>query len=122
MIYETLYSVIETNEKVIPHTSAKYVPKTTGFAEKGAHCSAMSQEKIPYFRTAITAIFKNWTALQLAVNHVSCFRLLKIIPKIYIFSQNAGGLQSKEKAEWMEESLETWFYENKDIEPYEVCV
>ena len=81
MIYETLYSVIETNEKVIPHTSAKYVPKTTGFAEKGAHCSAMSQEKIPYFRTAITAIFKNWTALQLAVNHVSCFRLLKIIPK-----------------------------------------
>ena len=21
----------------------------------------------------------------------------------------------------MEESLETWFYENKDIEPYEVC-
>jgi len=95
--------VIETNiVKVIPSTTAKTIPKTTGFAEKGAHCSAMSQEKIPYFRTAITAIFKNWTALQLAVNH------------------NAGGLQSKEKAEWMEESLETWFYENKDIEPYEV--
>ena len=113
--------MIETNiVKVIPSTTAKTIPKTSGFAEKIAHCSRMSQEKIPYFRTAITAIFKNWTALQLAVNHVSCFRLLKIIPKIYIFSQNAGGLQSKEKAEWMEESLETWFYENKDIEPYEV--
>jgi len=65
-------------------------------------CSTMSQEKLPHFGTAISAIFKNWTALQLAVNH------------------NAGGPQSKEKAEWMEESLETWFYQNKDLEPYEV--
>ena len=51
------------------------------------------------------------------------FKLLKIILKILaatVLSQNAGGPQSKEKAEWMEESLETWFYENKDLEPYEV--
>ena len=40
--------------------------------------SAMSQEKIPHFRTAITAIFKNWTALQLAVNHVSCSSCWKL--------------------------------------------
>ena len=82
-MWNSLFCDRKTNKivKVILCTSAKIVPKTTGFAEKGAHCSAMSQEKIPYFRTAITAIFKNWTALQLAVNHVSCFGCWKLSSK-----------------------------------------
>jgi len=63
----------------------------------------MSETKVPYFKTAITAIFKNWSALQLAVAH------------------NAGGPQSKEKADWMEEVTEQWFYDNQDIQPYELA-
>ena len=31
----------------------------------------MADVRTPYFRTAITAIFKNWSALQLCVAHVS---------------------------------------------------
>ena len=80
------------------------------------------QERPPHFRTAITAIFKNWTALQLAVNHVSGWYKKIKFARYNFFPQNAGGPQSKEKAEWMEESLETWFYENKDLEPYEVWI
>ena len=34
--------------------------------------------------------------------------------------QHAGGTQSKEKAEWLEDVTEEWFYENKDVEPYEL--
>ena len=34
--------------------------------------------------------------------------------------KEAGGPKSKAIAEWMEEALETWFYENKDLEAVEV--
>ena len=34
--------------------------------------------------------------------------------------QHAGGTQSKEKADWLEDVTENWFYENKDVEPYEL--
>jgi len=62
----------------------------------------MADVRTPYFRTAITAIFKNWSALQLCVAH------------------QGGGPQSKEKAEWMEEVTENWFHENRDIQAFEV--
>jgi len=57
---------------------------------------------VKFFNVAIDAIFKNWTALQLAVN------------------QSAGGPQSKEKAEWMKGVTENWFYENSNLDKYEV--
>ena len=75
---------------------------------------------VPYFRTAITAIFKNWTALQMAVSHVSVFFLIINSVLIHFILKEAGGPKSKAIAEWMEEALETWFYENKDLEAVEV--
>ena len=36
------------------------------------------------------------------------------------FIKEAGGPKSRAIAEWMEEALETWFYENKDLEAVEV--
>ena len=86
--------------------------------------SAMSQGSahpipVPYFRTAITAIFKNWTALQMAVSHVSFFLKLNGATCSF-YLKEAGGPKSKAIAEWMEEALETWFYENKDLEAVEV--
>ena len=57
---------------------------------------------LKYFKVAIDAIFKNWTALQMLVK------------------QGAGGPQSREKAEWMTGVTENWFYENKDLEVFEV--
>ena len=54
------------------------------------------------FHVSVDAIFKNWTALQLAV------------------SQGAGGTQSKEIADWMVDALVQWFNENENLEPYEV--
>ena len=39
---------------------------------------------------------------------------------IYFILKEAGGPKSKAIAEWMEEALETWFYENKDLEAVEV--
>jgi len=57
---------------------------------------------IQLFHRAIEIIFKNWSALQLAVAHES------------------GGPQSKEKAEWMVGATETWFHENEDLEDWEV--
>jgi len=62
----------------------------------------MALIKHPHFNTAVDAIFKNWSALQLAVSHGS------------------GGPQSAAKAEWMIEVTENWFYENKELNPYEV--
>jgi len=59
--------------------------------------------ELKYFKVAIDAIFQNWSALQLAV------------------TQGAGGPQSKEKAEWMVGVMENWFYENKDLEDFEVA-
>ena len=59
--------------------------------------------ELKYFKVAIDAIFQNWSALQLAV------------------TQGAGGPQSKEKAEWMVGVTENWFYENKDLEDFEVA-
>ena len=35
--------------------------------------------------------------------------------------QQSGGPQSREKAEWLAQVLENWFYENKDLEAYEVA-
>jgi len=55
------------------------------------------------FNEAIASIFKSWSALQLAVAH------------------ETGGPQSKEKAEWMVGATETWFYENEDLEDWEVA-
>jgi len=63
---------------------------------------ASTPKKLPHFYTAIDAIFKNWSGLQLAV------------------ANNAGGPQSVEIAQWMVQVTENWFYENKDLEPYEV--
>ena len=39
---------------------------------------------------------------------------------IHFILKEAGGPKSKAIAEWMEEALETWFYENKDLEAVEV--
>jgi len=55
-----------------------------------------------HFRTAVEAILKNWTALQLAV------------------SQGSAGHDSKAIADWMVDATVQWFAENKDLEPYEV--
>eukprot|EP00092_Neocalanus_flemingeri_P020571 GFUD01022286.1.p1 GENE.GFUD01022286.1~~GFUD01022286.1.p1 ORF type:complete len:170 (-),score=50.98 GFUD01022286.1:73-582(-) len=57
---------------------------------------------VQLFKHAIDAIFKNWSALQLAIAHQS------------------GGPQSKEKAEWLVGATEAWFYENKDLQDWEV--
>ena len=54
------------------------------------------------FYTSCDAILKNWTALQLAV------------------TQEAGGPQSKAKAQWFADALVQWFNENKDLEADEV--
>ena len=54
------------------------------------------------FYTSCDAILKNWTALQLAV------------------SQEVGGPQSKEIAQWMVDAVVQWFTENDDLEAYEV--
>jgi len=63
----------------------------------------LQQTKLKLFNVAIDAIFKNWSALQLAVYH------------------DAGWPHSKEKAEWLVGVTENWFYENKDLEYYEVA-
>jgi len=57
---------------------------------------------VKFFNVAIDAIFKNWSALQLAVAH------------------QAGGPESREKAEWMKSATENWFYENNNLEKWEV--
>jgi len=57
---------------------------------------------VKFFNVAIDAIFKNWSALQLAVAH------------------QAGGPESREKAEWMKSATENWFYENSNLEKWEV--
>jgi hypothetical protein len=54
------------------------------------------------FPNAVDVIFKNWTALQLAV------------------SQGAGGPQSRAIAAWLVNATAQWFSENRDLEPYEV--
>ena len=54
------------------------------------------------FRTSVDAIFKNWTALQLAV------------------SQGAAGHQSSAIAQWMVDAVLQWFSENENLEPHEV--
>jgi pre-rRNA-processing protein TSR2 len=55
-----------------------------------------------HFRTAVEAILKNWTALQLAV------------------SQHAAGGHSAAVANWMVDAVLQWFSENKDLQPFEV--
>ena len=87
---------------------------------------------VKLFNVAIDAIFKNWAALQLAVKHVSKKKIQITIssilfisfptdhPKCFSFSQEAGGPQSKEKADWMAGATENWFYENKDLQDFEV--
>ena len=64
--------------------------------------AAEGDSGLKYFKAAIDAIFKNWEALQMLVKDM------------------AGGPQSREKAEWMVGVLENWFYENKDLEAFEV--
>ncbi|KAL5015176.1 hypothetical protein ScPMuIL_009446 [Solemya velum] len=54
------------------------------------------------FGSAVKNILDSWTVLQLAVNN------------------GFGGVDSREKAEWMVYAVETWFKENSNIEPYEV--
>lgn len=54
------------------------------------------------FHASVDAIFKNWTALQLAV------------------SQGAGGTQSNAIADWMVDAVVQWFKENENLAPYEV--
>merc|ERR1719420_138113 len=63
---------------------------------------SQEQNGAQLFNKAIASIFKSWSALQLAVVH------------------ETGGPQSKEKAEWMVGATETWFYENDDLEDWEV--
>ena len=54
------------------------------------------------FYICIQGMFKSWTALQLAVTH------------------SFAGPHSREKAQWLVGVVETFFLENKDLEPYEV--
>jgi len=72
--------------------------------EEAKNKKAMGDSGLKYFKVAIDALFKNWTALQMLVG------------------TGAGGPQSREKAEWMTGVTENWFYENKDLEVYEVSV
>jgi len=58
---------------------------------------------VKLFNQSIDAIFKNWSALQLAVAHQS------------------GGPQTKEKAEWLVGATENWFYENDNLQDWEVA-
>jgi len=58
---------------------------------------------VKLFNQSIDAIFKNWSALQLAVAHQS------------------GGPQSREKAEWLVGATENWFNENGNLQDYEVA-
>ena len=62
----------------------------------------ISSNELQNFRNSVDAIFKNWTALQLAV------------------SQGAGGPQSKAIADWMADAVVQWFGENQNLEAYEV--
>ena len=71
------------------------------------------------FSHAIDAIFKNWSALQLAVAHVRV-RQLKQFWCLRFYFQQSGGPQSKEKAEWLVGATESWFYQNKDLQDWEV--
>ena len=79
----------------------------------------LQQSKLKLFNVAIDAIFKNWTALQLAVYNVSIVCILHYNRVLLI--QDAGWPHSKEKAQWMVGVTENWFYENKDLEYYEVA-
>eukprot|EP00088_Acartia_fossae_P070868 TRINITY_DN958_c0_g1_i2.p1 TRINITY_DN958_c0_g1~~TRINITY_DN958_c0_g1_i2.p1 ORF type:complete len:171 (+),score=30.65 TRINITY_DN958_c0_g1_i2:43-555(+) len=63
----------------------------------------MASPPLPYFNTAIQAIFRNWSGLQFAVQ------------------QGAGGADSKAKEAWFMQATETWFYENQDLLPCEVA-
>eukprot|EP00088_Acartia_fossae_P012549 TRINITY_DN16469_c0_g1_i1.p1 TRINITY_DN16469_c0_g1~~TRINITY_DN16469_c0_g1_i1.p1 ORF type:complete len:170 (-),score=47.43 TRINITY_DN16469_c0_g1_i1:44-553(-) len=62
-----------------------------------------SSQPVPYFATAIEAIFRNWSGLQFAVQ------------------QGAGGPESKAKESWFISATEAWFYENQDLLPCEVA-
>ena len=55
----------------------------------------MTSLRETYFRTAVTAILKNWTALQLAV------------------AQGSAGADSRAIAEWLVEATLHWFASNK---------
>ncbi|XP_018026335.1 pre-rRNA-processing protein TSR2 homolog [Hyalella azteca] len=57
----------------------------------------------PTFEEAIRAAFRGWDALQFAVD------------------QHAGGLKSRQIAEWMIGATEQYFAENEDLEPDEVA-
>jgi len=54
------------------------------------------------FHIAVEAIFKNWTALQMAVK------------------QGSAGPQSQAIASWLVEATVQWFSENKNLEVFEV--
>ena len=71
-------------------------------AKNAKNKKAMGDAGLKYFKVAIDALFKNWTALQMLVR------------------DQAGGPQSRDKAEWMTGATENWFKENKDLEYYEV--
>jgi hypothetical protein len=55
-----------------------------------------------HFQDAVSALFQNWTALQLAVE------------------QGAAGPESAAIAQWMVQATVQWFAENKNLECYEV--
>merc|ERR1711953_1199819 len=69
--------------------------------EEARNKKAMGDSGLKYFKVAIDALFKNWTALQMLAR------------------DGAGGPQSRDKAEWMTGATENWFYENKDLDVYE---
>ena len=56
-----------------------------------------------YFHISCDAILKNWSALKLAV------------------SNEAGGSQTNEIAQWMVDAVVQWFNENENLEGYEVA-
>ena len=64
--------------------------------------STTEVERRKNFHIAVEAIFKNWTALQMAVK------------------QGSAGPQSQAIASWMVEATIQWFYENKNLEVFEV--
>jgi len=63
----------------------------------------MTTSQLPFFKTAIEAIFRNWSGLQFAL------------------SQGAGGPEGQAKEAWLMSTAETWFYENQGIIPSEVA-
>ena len=85
--------------KLNPYYNLKiYFPTICKNQPRFIYCSMTERN----FHIAVDAIFQNWTALQLAAK------------------QGAAGPQSSAVASWMVDATVQWFFENKNLEFFEV--